>query len=209
MSAQAALTDFAKLYCLDGTISLPSDTFYVALLDSGYAPRPATAAWVAGYVYAVGTIVSYGGRFYECVSAGTSGALAPAFNTTPFSFTTDNTVTWMSWGYMPPPAQNKWGDISSHEIAAGGGYTAGGAVVPSATLTLSNRVVSFALGLVSWTAASFTAHYAAVYKSGTANGVVNPLLAVAVLDGVTNSDYTPPGGTFSFAWPTTGTITWS
>lgn len=56
------------------------------------------AVWAASTSYALGAVHLSGGVVYQCIQAGISGAVAPAFNTTEGSTTTDNTVVWCSRG---------------------------------------------------------------------------------------------------------------
>lgn len=54
-------------------------------------------AWSASTAYVVGDLVkptSHNGYYYECTTAGTSGASEPTWDTTVGGTTSDNTVTW-------------------------------------------------------------------------------------------------------------------
>lgn len=72
-----------------------------------------------------------------------------------------------------------WGDVSANEIAAGNGYTAGGATLTGVALSESGGSVKFTCAPPSWTAtgAGFPAwRRGVVYYSGTLNGKVNPIV---------------------------------
>lgn len=55
-------------------------------------------AWASAHVYAAGTLITDGTHGQLVTTAGTSGALAPAWNATTGGTTTDNTVTWTNVG---------------------------------------------------------------------------------------------------------------
>lgn len=72
-----------------------------------------------------------------------------------------------------------WGDVSANEIAAGNGYTAGGATLTGVALTQTGGTVKFATANPSWTAtgAGFPAwRRGVIYAVGTLNGKVNPIV---------------------------------
>lgn len=203
MATQSLKYDLAIKYLLDGTVDLDTDTIRVALLTSAYNPRPGAAAWVAATVYAVNTIIISGGRYYEAIVGGTSSGALPFFNTTAGSITTDSTVTWYSWGYAPPSAHGVWADVSANEIS-GTGYTAGGVALAGKAVTLSAHGAIFSANTAGWTSALFTARYAVIYKNGTANAVVNPLLCYVLLDDTNIDVGIPVLGAFNLAWPAAG-----
>lgn len=72
-----------------------------------------------------------------------------------------------------------WADVSANEIAAGNGYTAGGATLASVTLTQVGGTVKFSTGNGSWTASGTGIpawRYGYIYAVGTFNGKVNPIV---------------------------------
>ena len=142
MTTISVLTDTAHQYLLDGTISVVPDTIKVALLTSTYNPRPAAAAWTPAVTYAVNTIVTSGGRYYEAIVGGVSSGALPLLTTVRGGTTTDNTVTWYCWGYAPPPSHTIWADVSANEIT-GTGYSAGGVTLASKTVTMVNHQALF------------------------------------------------------------------
>ena len=92
---------------------------------------------------------------------------------------------------------NVWGDISSNELAAGGGYTAGGQAI---TLTHAiyvtggvHRAVVSGPPNSQWASATFSAVGAVVYRSDGTNLYLTNLVDFG---GVKTSS----GGTFQITW---------
>lgn len=109
----------------------------------------------------------------------------------------DNTfkVMLLTSGYTPNvETQTVKADIVANEISAANGYTAGGVTV-AATWVKSTTTVTFDLADAVWTASggSLTARYAAVYRDGTVNGVVDALVCYVLLD-VTPADVVATAG---------------
>ena len=207
MPTNTILYDTTRKFLGDGTIDFDTDTVKVALLTSGYNPRPGAAAWNATVTYALGTVIIYGGRYYEALSAGVSAGAVPLFPTIIGATITDNTVTWYCWGYAPPSTHSVFADVSASELPSAGGYTAGGAALTSKAITTVLRSARYSAGPVSWPGATFTVRYAVIYKVGTANALVNPLLLYVLLDS-TNADVSVPvAAAFSLSWPVTGIFT--
>lgn len=204
MSTTTVLYDKARKYLTDGTIDFDTDSLRVALLLALYNPRPAAAAWNATSVYAAGTVILVAGRFYEALAAGTSSGAIPSFLGTAGDTTTDNTIIWYCHGYAPPSEHSVYADISPYELPTGGGYTAGGVAATGTAITQVLRSAKFSINNVTWTNATIAARYAAIYKLGTANSVVNPLICYVLLDD-TNIDVTlPVPGNFSLFWSDSG-----
>jgi len=69
-------------------------------------------------------------------------------------------------GYTPSDAHSAWSDVSAQEVAAGGGYASGGAVLGSKQLLedAANRRAYFTSAAPLWPAATISAHYAVIYK---------------------------------------------
>ena len=82
---------------------------------------------------------------------------------------------------------------TSTEVAAGGGYTAGGNTLSGATVTLTGTTAFVDFSDTSWTTATITARGALIYNSSKSNK------AVAVLD--FGSDKISTGGTFTIQFP--------
>lgn len=72
------------------------------------------------------------------------------------------------------PAQNThgaWSDISTNEVASGGGYSTHGKLL-TCSVTRAANVVTFDCDDQSWTASTITAKYAVIVKDGDANGAL-------------------------------------
>lgn len=206
MPTNTILYDAARKYLGDGTIDFDTDSLNVALLTSGYTPRSA-AVWSATVTYALGTVVTYGGRHYEALTAGVSAGAAPLFPTIIGGTVTDNTVAWYCWGYAPPSTHTVFADVSASELPTAGGYTAGGAALTGKAVTTVLHSARYSASPVRWSGSTFTARYAVIYKVGTVNSLVNPLLLYVLLDS-TNADVSvPSAAAFSLSWPTTGVFT--
>lgn len=105
--------------------------------------------------------------------------------------------------YTPDATDIVFADLSSE--VSGTGYTAGGATLASPTWNRSGGTATLDAADPQWTTASFTARYAVVYKSGTANALVNPL--ICLLD--FGSDKTVTSGTFTVSFNASGILTLS
>lgn len=92
-------------------------------------------------------------------------------------------------------------DIAPYEVS-GTGYTAGGAILGSKTATKSSSVVTLDAADVSWTTATITARYAAVYKVAGANGYL-----LGYVD--FGTDQTATAGTFTITWNASGMFTYT
>lgn len=208
MSCEIALFDSCRLRSLDGTMDLNTHNFKVALLSSAFAPV-AVAAWVPAQTYMLGDIVeTSAGQFVEVVVPGVSSGTQPTWDTLRGSVTADNTVTWRNWGLTPPSTYALWSEISAHEVT-GAGYTAGGVNLGNPSLTLDRRTVTWSADNVDFGAVVLTAAYAAIYRNGTENSVVNPLVAYVRLDS-TGLDITLTlDNPFTLAWTSAGIINFS
>jgi hypothetical protein len=101
----------------------------------------------------------------------------------------------------------KLGDLTN-ELSTANGYTAGGKTL-TPTWTNSSGTETFDCDDQVWTATggSITARFAVIYASGTLNGIVNPLLAVCLLD-TTPADVTATSGnTFTMTINASGVFT--
>jgi hypothetical protein len=100
---------------------------------------------------------------------------------------------------------------TANEVAAGNGYAAGGVTVTGATVTYSGSTAKYGAGAstASWTASggSIVARYAVLYKSGTANGVTNPVIAFVLLDNTPANVTVTAGNVLAIATPTNGFFT--
>lgn len=93
-------------------------------------------------------------------------------------------------------AHTIWADVSANEVAAGDGYTTGGATLASKTLT--NTKMSAANP--AWTGLTKVFRYVVFYKVGSGGGLTNPLLGIIDY----GDDITVSGVTFTVTIPTEG-----
>ncbi len=98
---------------------------------------------------------------------------------------------------------NVWADVSSSEVAAGGGYTAGGLSIALSHATYLtggvHRCVISGPANTQWPAASFSAAAAIIYRSDGAN-----LYVIAQID--FGGTKTSSGGTFQITWDATNGV---
>lgn len=206
MTCEIALFDSARLRALDGTIDLNTHAFKAALLADTFVPISA-AAWVPAQDYLLGDVVlSTGGLHFEAVGPGKSSGTEPTFDTVRGNLTNDNTMVWKCWGLTPPSTYTLWSEISAHELS-GGGY---------ASVTLSNTVLTLARRQVTWSADDLafgtltgSPKYLAIYRNGSENGVVNPLVCYLLLDATGAVMPLTADNPFTLAWASTGILTFA
>lgn len=78
-----------------------------------------------------------------------------------------------------------WADMSANEIAAGNGYTAGGAALASMVATAISGGYKFSSASLSWSASGGNIpawRYAVIYVVGTLWGMTNPVIGYFVGD---------------------------
>lgn len=102
-----------------------------------------------------------------------------------------------------------WADISTHEVAAGDGYTAGGAALANKTLTRSTWKTTFDADDVTWAELTKTFRYGVLYIDDTKTDpqggpdIVKPLLAYILFDD-TPADVEVSGVDYTVQWSTLG-----
>lgn len=103
-----------------------------------------------------------------------------------------------------------WADVSTHEIAAGNGYSTGGMALPGVSLALSSGTVKFTSTAAVWTASGGTIpawRRGVVYYLGTLNGKVNPLVGHFLGDASpADVPATANGGTLAVTPSTSGIL---
>lgn len=95
------------------------------------------------------------------------------------------------------------------QVANGNGYTTGGVTLASVTWNRSGGTVTFDSADPSWTASggSIVARYWVLYKSGTANAIVSPLVAFGYLDATPADVTATDGSALTYTVPATGWFT--
>lgn len=98
-------------------------------------------------------------------------------------------------GYTFSAAHTVYADISASEHSNANGYTTGGATLASVTFSQTSGTATFDAADTTWTASggSIVARRAIIYKSGTANARVSPLVASILMD-TTPADVTVTTG---------------
>ncbi len=112
-----------------------------------------------------------------------------------FDLNTDTfKVMLVTSSYTFSAAHTVIADASANEIS-NTGYTAGGATLASVTFSQTSGTATFDAADTTWTASgtSLVARRAIIYKSGTANARVSPLIASILLD-TTPADVTVTAG---------------
>jgi len=104
--------------------------------------------------------------------------------TAPVDFDNDTVkVALVTNAYTPDiDAHDYWDDVSANELAAGDGYTAGGATIANPTFTLdtANDQVKFDMDDITWTfTATKSFRYAVMYKD---TGVASTSVLIAYAD---------------------------
>lgn len=98
-----------------------------------------------------------------------------------------------------------YGNAQFTEVS-GAGYTAGGQLLTSTTVTESPAsVLMFDAADVSWASSTITgARAALIYADATAAPTADPAIAVINF----GADYSTSNGTFTIQWAATGIFTW-
>ncbi len=162
--------------------------------DRGFVTPVSTWTLSTGYLvgdFVIPTVVN--GHVYEATVAGTSDVTEPIFPTDG-STVVDGTVTWLDIG------QNPAGDE-----AAGTGYTPGGETIASSIITFLNRRATWDGDDVTYSTATVTARWGQIYKIGTIDGWINPLVGL-VLFNDTPQDVGSVDADFIIKWNTEGIL---
>ena len=117
-------------------------------------------------------------------------------------------VALVTSAYTYDPSHTSFdADASAAEVVAGDGYTAGGEIVSGRALTTDvSGVTTLSADNVSWSALTKTFRGAVLYRQGTSNGIVDPLLAYILFDD-TPADVQVNGITFQIEWSASGILT--
>jgi len=162
--------------------------------DRGFVTPVTTWAGSTGYLvgaFVIPTVVN--GHVYEVTVAGTSAGGEPVFPTDG-SIVVDGTVTWLDIG------MNSAGDESS-----GTGYTPGGETIATSVITFLNRRAVWDGDDVTYTASTVSARWGQIYKVGTINGWINPVVG-QVLFNDAPADVGSVAADFIIKWNTGGIL---
>lgn len=126
----------------------------------------------------------------------------------------DDTTNWKCALFLSTSNANTlsvgtgvYGDLTN-EHANANGYTTGGVAITGITWTHVGAVATFDCDDPSWTASggSITARFAVIYRNATVNGIVKPLLCVALLDTTPADRTATTGNAFPIAMSTSGVL---
>lgn len=109
-------------------------------------------------------------------------------------------VALVDAGYTFDPAHEFFSQVTN-ELAAGNGYTAGGATLTGKSRTITGAVTAYLAANTAWTPGStetLTARRAIVYKD-TGSAATSPLLCSVLLD-VTPADVSATGAALTLDW---------
>lgn len=85
-------------------------------------------------------------------------------------------------GYSTPSTSHTiWGDVSANEVAAGAGYTTGGASLTQ-TWVRAGGITTLDSPDITFTALTKTFRYGVIYANVTRGGIVNPLILYYLFD---------------------------
>lgn len=117
-------------------------------------------------------------------------------------------VALVTSAYTKNLAHTVWADISTNEVATGDGYTTGGAALANSDVTHSGAVATWDGDDVTWTALTKTFRYGVIYKVGTANSIVNPVIGIILFD-TAPADVAISGTDFVIQWNASGIYSWT
>lgn len=124
----------------------------------------------------------------------------------------DDTTNWRAALFLSTSNCNTlsvgtaiYGDLTNQHANANG-YTTLGVALTSVVFTESSGVVTWDCDDATWTAAggSIVARFVVIYRDATVNGIVRPLLAVALLDTTPADRTATTGNTFTVQMSTSG-----
>lgn len=153
-------------------------------------------AWTGTTGKVVGNFVyptTPNGHAYECTVAGTTAGGEPVW---PIDGSTvvDGTVTWLDIGQNPAGAES-----------SGTGYIAGGETITTPLVTFLNRRATWDGDDVIYGTATVTARWGQIYRVGTIDGWINPLVGL-VLFNDTPADVGSVDADFIIKWNTDGIL---
>jgi hypothetical protein len=119
---------------------------------------------------------------------------------------TDTIKVALLTGYTPDQdAHDFFSDVSASEVAATGGYTAGGATLSNKTVGMSGKVFTFDnTADTVWSTSTISATHAVIYVD-TGNAATSRLIACINFGGTVSST----AGNFTIAWHASGIFTFT
>lgn len=117
-------------------------------------------------------------------------------------------VTLLGSSYTPAPnADGIWSDVSSHEISAGSGYSAGGQVLASETLATSTATVIFDADDPVWTSFSAGPFRYAVIVHRAGGSIAGSDLLLCYVDLTGGGTLSGAGGSYTITLNVAGIFT--
>jgi hypothetical protein len=178
-----------------GVFALHTDTLKMALLNNSYVPNSTSVSRQSLTTYVSGAVIYTIGAYFIALTSGVSDVGLPDFNVATGTVVIDGSVAWQSAGLAPPSVHEIFADVSASEIT-GAGYTAGGKTITGVTVTNVSHDGVVGMPVTAWISATIIATYAVIYKLGTVDGLVNPVIAYILLD-ETGAPATTDLGNFS------------
>lgn len=202
MSSIFWISDSFRKHLAQKVHDLENDTYKMALVSS-LATSPETV-WAEG-VQNVGDVVvptTRNGHRYICIVGG------GAYSEPPWPTLTDSTTRtspmYAEYG-GDMCAHDVWSDVSAAEVAEGAGYVAGGTTLLGGTLIQSYRDTSWTANDIDFLDLTKTFRYAFLYKSGTDNGVTNPIVGYQLCD-TAFIDRVVNGINYKIEWSVNGVV---
>lgn len=127
----------------------------------------------------------------------------------------DGTLDWddddvrcamLANSYTVNAAHSVFADVSSAEVAAGGGYSAGGVLLANKSISLVGNVSHYSADPATWAALTKTYRFLALYAEKTVNALVNPLIGIILVNN-TPADIVISGADYSVQWNAAGIFT--
>jgi len=203
------VADSFHFYLGHGIFNLEDDDFYLALVDSTLDSN--YDDWAADTAYTAGDIViptTRNGRRYICTVAGDSDdTTEPTWPTDDDDTVVDNEVTWQEYGGDMCDME-LWSEASGSEVANGNGYTTNGAALAGMALTSTNRVTKWDATDVTFSSLTKTFRTGWLYRSGTVDGVINPVVGYILFDD-SYADKTITAVDFVAQWSSSGVYTFT
>jgi hypothetical protein len=110
--------------------------------------------------------------------------------------------------YTVDAAHAAWADVSTHEVAAGDGYTAGGQLLLNPVSNFAAAVGSWITDNPVWPALTKTFRYAVLYADVVRNSVTDPLICCILINN-TPADIVVSAADYSLQWHPSGILTLS
>lgn len=160
------------------------------------------AIWQATHDYSVDDLVrptgaNANGHWYKCTTdTGSSAGSEPTWPTGSGATVVDGGITWTEQGI----------NFAANEVV-GNNYTDKGVTLANAAMSYSGVTAKFDADDAAWANSTITARIATLWKDGTANGIVNPVILIVLLDDAP-ADVQSIASQFSVLWSADGILNW-